>query len=70
MKNPLFKKVEKIVIARSQGYHIHHVYFSHIRNQNCVKSAMIEMGYYPDCNIKPKIWTIKPSAGGEKNEST
>lgn len=58
INHPLYKRVQRIVIAKTVDGKIRQSDFNKIRNQDSVRAILIDMGYSPSCEARPFIWEL------------
>ena len=61
--HPLYNRVQKIIANSVTNGSVAHSNFARIRNQPSVRAILADMGYNPNCTIRPYMWThesIKP----------
>ena len=61
--HPLYNRVQKIITNSVTNGSVAHSNFARIRNQPSVRAILADMGYNPNCVIRPYMWThesIKP----------
>lgn len=62
-KHPLYSRVQRIIAKSAINGSVAHSNFARIRNQPSVRAILADMGYNPNCTIRPYMWThdsIKP----------
>lgn len=58
-KHPLYNRVQKIAANSVTNGSVAHSNFARIRNQPSVRAILIDMGYKPNCTVRPYMWTHK-----------
>lgn len=59
IKNPLLGRVERIISEKGQAKNLSNHIFREIRNKPLLRKALDELGYRPDNQAKPMVWTRK-----------
>lgn len=57
--NPLHNTVEQIVVEQSRNKQVRHSAFASVRNQASVRKILEKLGFTPDCQAKPIMWSAR-----------
>ena len=68
INHPLYKPVQKIVASKVVNGVIKQSEFKNIRNQQSVRAILNDMGYAPNCEVRPFTWKFAPKPVAVKSK--